>query len=194
MFITKSTAVFVVSGWLLAAAGLFAQQTETGLLTVGQAITLLGIMVGPLGLAVAAIFKLLMAAKDKALADMTADRDDYRSMLRESTEMLNIATKKVADLRGETLPPKIAAVLAESHSVPSESQLETAEKATLRATITAATLALGEPARVIDSEPKNPAVEAMEASMRDLRRDVISAVDKTTAAVDKTTEAVKGQQ
>jgi hypothetical protein len=120
--------------------------------------TLLGAVVAALSI----IFKLLMAAKDAALVDCKAERDNYRSVANDAVRIMQAAMAKQREAQGEPPIKVIAPVLPEHQSPVTPAEQETAHQATLRAAVTAAALELGVPAR--SRKPDEPVDEAGEAS------------------------------
>lgn len=111
--------------------------------------------------AVGTIFKLLMSAKDKAFADMVTAKDlrfsemqanyeTYKTLAADARKIMDIAVTTKLAQDGKPTPEPIARVVPEHRSPVTEAQAIAADQATLRAAITAAALALGEPARVVD--------------------------------------------
>ncbi len=100
-----------------------------------------------MGGTVGLLFKLVMAANEKALADMTSQRDSYKQMHNATIAALEdvAADKRVQE--GKPMLPFVAPVVPERSSPETQAQKDTAELQTHRARQTAAFLSLGLPAR-----------------------------------------------
>lgn len=97
--------------------------------------------------ALTAIFKLLMAAKDTALADAKATAENYKSVANDAVRIMQAALVKQKEAEGKIGVKQLAPVLPEHQSPVTEAELATANQATLRAAVTAAALELGLPPR-----------------------------------------------
>jgi hypothetical protein len=143
--------------------------TTEGIVTIGA---LLSATTG----AVVYVFRLLLAEKDTARAAAAAaatielerakaegatrlkDKEDASKSYKEiAAEAVAALEKKAEERLGSALPAKIAPVVPEHSSPVSVAQQEAADLQTLRARVTAATLALGLPART-----STPPVAALE--------------------------------
>ncbi len=116
---------------------------------IGVVTLLLGAVAG----ALVFIFRLLLKAKDEQIAREREDTKDYRAIAVDAAKALAVATDRVQLAPGRQNVPALAPVIPERHSEVTEEQIDTANKATLRAVVTAATLKLGLPPRTIE-EPE----------------------------------------
>ena len=105
-----------------------------------EAIAVIGVLMGGLCSAVVVVFKLLMATKERQLADMQSQRDSYKGIANESVRTMEDLANRVRTEQGKPAFTAIAAVVPEHSSPPSEAQKQAAELQTLRARIVAATL------------------------------------------------------
>jgi hypothetical protein len=87
------------------------------------------------------------AAEVSRLAVLKADRDAYREMAAEAVAHLRTVAEATRQARDDPLVADLAPVVPEHSSPITEEQRMTAERATLRADLTASTLSLGLPSR-----------------------------------------------
>lgn len=107
-------------------------------------VTVVTALAGTIGL----MFKLLMASHEKALKDQESIKIAYRDMAAESIK----SAKETADFyrqKYESKAPIILAapVISESHSASTKFQREAAQVATMRASLAAIKLAMGQSPR-----------------------------------------------
>lgn len=136
--------------------------------------TLLTAVVG----ALTVIFKLLMAAKDAALADAKATGENYKSVANDAVRIMQAALIKQKEAEGQVGIRQLAPVQPEHQSPVTEVELTTANQATLRAAVTAAALELGLPPR---SNPPDIVTEDNRPESEKLRDPVPDLVSKSKA-------------
>jgi len=125
-----------------------------------EALAIIGGLGSGLVTAVIFLFKALMVAKEKQLADMTSSRESYKEMAAESIANIEVAVNRVRELNGEQKFKPLAPVVAEHRSPTGEVQKQQAELQTMRARLVAATLNLDIPPRPA-SRPATAAEEIM---------------------------------
>lgn len=130
--------------------------------------------------AVVAIFWLLLSAKDKTLelyikqsSEYMEKQESHKKSLKEiAEEAVKMMEDKQDKQSGKTRPKKLAPVVPEHNSPVTKEQQETADLQTLRARLTAVTLAEGLPPR--ESGP--PAVEEGMKNIKDVVKEAIAEV------------------
>ena len=119
-------------------------------------------LLGAVATALTVIFKLLMAAKDQALIDCKAERDNYKSVAIDANRVLQVSLEKLRASEGTAPVHPLAPVKPEHQSPVTPREATTADQATLRAAVTAAALELGVPGRTGDVQiSKTEAVAAV---------------------------------
>jgi hypothetical protein len=112
-----------------------------------QGMIVIGGLVSALTGAVVFMFRQLNEANDQRLRDRTSERDSYKEIANEAMAALERRVNENLHTAGKQPFTAIAPVVPEHNSPVSEKQQQTADLQTLRARLTAATLALGMPAR-----------------------------------------------
>jgi len=102
-------------------------------------LTLLGALWGAIGI----LFKKLIDAKDQHIKSAQDRGDSYREMAEEAIDDLEKAANRKLRAEGKAHFTKVADVVPEHSSPVSQKQQETADLATMRARLVAATLELG---------------------------------------------------
>jgi len=118
-----------------------------------EAIGIIGVMGTGLITAIALLFKLLMASKDRALDEMTTERNSYKQM---AEEAIANGEKFVSDSLAKCGQPDfepMAPVVPEHSSPVTRQQQDVAELQTLRARLVASTLAMKLPPRLNGNPP-----------------------------------------
>lgn len=105
-----------------------------------SAIAVIGVMLSSLIAAIVFIFKLYVA-------QITADRDSWRQLAREATVTVKKSAAIVRAAKGEAPIEDLAPVVPEQSSPPTVQQIATADLATTRAVLVAATKEMGLPQR-----------------------------------------------
>ncbi len=111
----------------------------------GESIVVVTALVVALVGAIGMLFKLLMAAKDQQLKDMTNQRNSYRDIATEAVAILDAVAARESIRTGTERLPGIAPVLPEHSSPSSILQRDVASLQTLRARLVALHLELGMP-------------------------------------------------
>lgn len=118
----------------------------------GGELTVIGTLLVAVTGALTVIFKLLIAAKDSALADAKATAENYKSVANDAVRIMQAALVKQKEAEGQVGVRQLAPVQPEHQSPVTPAEAVTAHQATLRAAVTAGALQLGVPPR---SEPAN---------------------------------------
>lgn len=116
----------------------------------GPTMTVIGVLMSALAGVVVLLFKLLLAAKDAQIAELTTDRNIYRQAAQDAMRVAEVATNKLRKERGLPPLPLLAAVVPEHQSPPSAKQIAVAELATLRALMVVIMAELELPPRAIE--------------------------------------------
>jgi hypothetical protein len=131
-----------------------------------SAVVIISMMLTALVGTITVLFRVLMQAKDaqtelllknnEALnAELKKQNDMFKSMAVVAIANLEAAANIARQKAGQPPIERIAAVIPESNSPPSQEQIDEAERVTLRARLTAATMALNLPARAA-GDPVGP--------------------------------------
>ncbi len=112
-----------------------------------EGIVVIGGLLGALVTAVVFLFKLYDKSKDRQINDLISERNSYREMAAEAVAAVESNVNELRTLRGQPRFVPIAPVVPEHNSPVTPAQQDTADLQTIRARLTAATLALGLPAR-----------------------------------------------
>lgn len=118
--------------------------------------------------------------RDAREADLKKERDTVRNMLVSAVANLEIAAGQARKLRGIAPLDKVADVVPEANSPPTQEQIDTADLATLRARLTAASLSLGLPPRTPGATVSAATADAVKNTIGDyLRGHHASATDSS---------------
>jgi hypothetical protein len=137
----------------------------------GNEIAIIGVLLSAVIGALITIFKLLLVAKDAAMADVKAERENYKKAADDAVRMMEGYAAALRQAKGEPPVAPLAAVRPEHQSPVTERELTTAHQATLRAAVTAAALELGLP-------PRGDASDHDKAAETILKSEAIAAVMK----------------
>jgi len=142
-----------------------------------------GAIIFPLSGAVGIIFKLLIESYKSRIASVESEAKSWKEMY---AEAIDVVESKVNEKRADSgkQPFTVIAPIVPEHSSPvTEEQQKTADLQTARARLTAATLALGLPAR----EAGTPVGESPVVTMADLK-DAVDQIPEKTA--EKTADKI----
>lgn len=189
-----------------------------------EAIVAVGGLLGALAGAIGYIFRLLMQSKDAQIAaaeaatklrDEESAKKSYKEIAEEAVAMAELRVNRERRASGYESTRVVAPVVPEHSSPVTTEQQKTADLQTLRARVTAATLALGLPAREpgapegggppVVSEPiTQSSVEELKADVAQLKqtqlradiaevkKDVAEVPAKTAAEIQKQSPAPEG--
>jgi len=104
-------------------------------------------VVSTLGTVIAFLFGIVVALYKAANARLESEIKSWKEIALEANDTLGMFAKKHQQETGSAIVVPVAAVVPEHSSPPSHNQIRNAELQTERARLTAATLALGLPAR-----------------------------------------------
>jgi len=125
-----------------------------------EGLAVIALLTGSLVTAVLGLHRLLIAAKDERIKDAESQRDIYLGMLREAIAIVESMAQTRARESGLKVPDPLAPVIPEHSSPASARQRQTAEMATLRARLVAASLLLGLPPRGDGDQAPPPKLSA----------------------------------
>lgn len=144
----------------------------------------IGALLTALSTAVVFMFRQVLAAKDERLNEMKS----YKEIAAEAIIALEAKVNEERQAAGKKDFKKLAPVVAEHSSPVTPEQQNTAELQTMRARITAATLALGLPPREAGLPEKPLATDSIMGDLKrviavDLKKEIDKVPEKTAAKV-----------
>lgn len=161
-----ATLMLLLGTWLglLIAPGFFKPILAVEFTTEGIAV--IGLLLSALGGVVVYVHKLLMETQAARIKAVEVERDNWKALGMEAATVTLKAANNARAQRGQEPLQPLAAVVPEHNSPVTKAQIDTAEMATARATIVAATLDLGIDPRALPMEDRvtEVAVKAQEVA------------------------------